>query len=258
MECEICNEECDTNSRKPRNLVCGHSFCSSCCKELIQSGAIKCPRCRKVTSTSHVEKLAVNFPVLDMISSRAVNNAAPSPTKYSSPKETSPHGGKCLEAGAEIAMHCAHCELWLCKDCSRIDHKHPECVLMPYQDTLKEMRQTTAAEIKYAENSLEEFSHESKLYDIKLKSCASLIEMALDCIKKEQTHLAGLRDRSQKMERDLRDLRSENPSSDLEEALGFLKGMETATNIMQKWTSDAFAILMGDQVFSLSKVCILM
>ncbi|XP_045112910.1 uncharacterized protein LOC123505538 [Portunus trituberculatus] len=254
MECEICKEEYDANIRKPRNLLCGHSFCSSCCKLLINHRSISCPKCRKETPANDVETLAVNFPVLNMIASPAVNNAAPSPSKYSSPKDMSPHGGKCLEAQVEIAMHCAHCNLWLCKDCSRIDHRHPECLLMPYQDTLREMKQANAAKVKSIENSLEEFSRESKLYDTKLKSCASLIEMALDCIKKEQTHLAGLRDHSQKMERDLRDLRSENFSPVLEEALSFLKGMEMANSVMQNWTTNAFAILKGDQVFSLSKI----
>lgn len=253
MECDICRVKYDTNSHKPRNLFCGHSFCSCCCKKMIQNMIIRCPNCRKTTSASDVEQLGVNFLVLHMIERSAINNAAASPTKHSSSK-MSPHGGRCLEARAEIAMHCAHCDLWLCKDCSRIDHKHPECLLMPYQDTLREMKQAIGAKVKSTENSLEEFSCKAKLYDTKLKSCASLMEMTLDCLKKEQTHLAGLRDHSQKMEQDLRDLRSENPSSDLEEALDFLKGMETATSVMWKWTTDASAILKGDQVFSLSKI----
>lgn len=253
MDCAICNVEYDTNSRKPRNLACGHSFCSTCCKELIASRAIRCPNCRQPTMTSDVESLPVNFPVLNIIAT-ATNNVAASPTKYSSSKETSPHGGRCLDARAEIAMHCAHCDLWLCKDCSRIDHRHPECLLMPYQDTLMEMKQASVAKVKSTENSLEAFSRESNLYDTKLKSCTALMEMTLDCIKKEQTHLAGLRDSSQKMEQNLCDLTQDNPPSDLEEALVFLQGMATATSVMQKWTADASTIMKGDQIFSLSKI----
>lgn len=120
-----------------------------------------------------------------------------------------------------------------------------------------EMKQASVAKVKSTENSLEAFSRESNLYDTKLKSCAALMEMTLDCIKKEQTHLAGLRDSSQKMEQNLCDLTQDNPPSDLEEALVFLQGMDKATSVMQKWTADASTIMKGDQIFSLSKVCII-
>ena len=264
MECEICSEKYDTEDRKPRNLPCGHSFCTVCCKQLYQVKEITCPRCRQKVFNKYAEELPVNYPMLDMISSvveggdaaAASNNKKLSSQKKEESQESSPHAGRCLEARAEIYKHCAYCNLWLCKQCSRIDHKRPECLLTPFRDTLKEMQQSSMTKLKSTEYSMKEFSREANLYDNKLKTFTTLMEMGLDCIKREQDRLSGIRDHSQKMEQEIRCLNEKRPFTDLEEGLVFIDGVEEATNMMQKWTADASVFLKGEQVFKLSKVCI--
>lgn len=261
MECEICHERFDTGSRKPRNLRCGHGFCTACCKAMVQHRVIICPMCRwKTNSGMSAEDLPVNYPVLDMVKGQGSNDAAASQNRESFPKkkeETSPHGGRCLEAQAEVAMHCANCGMWLCKDCSRIDHSRPECLLTPFRETLAEMSQAGMAKAKSTENTLKEFSHEAKAYGDKLRSFATLLEIALDCVKREQGHLAGIMSRSHEIDQHIRDLSAKSLPADLEVALAFLDGLEKDTSAAQQWAADASAMLKGEQVFRLSKVCII-
>lgn len=168
----------------------------------------------------------------------------------------SPHGGKCLEAQAEVAMHCAHCDLWLCKDCSRIDHKHSECVLMPYQDTLKEKSQTGKAKIKATEQILEDFYDQVNAFGGQLSSCAIIMGITLDCIKKVQNQLPGILIHCGKLKDNLSDIAVKPVPTFLEDALCYLDNLEMATQATKQWTDNGSnSLLKVDQVFKLSKVC---
>jgi len=46
MECRICFEKFDKQSRKPISISCGHSFCLNCVDSLKQTN-YKCPTCRR-------------------------------------------------------------------------------------------------------------------------------------------------------------------------------------------------------------------
>lgn len=256
MECDICHESFDSGSRKPRNLICGHGFCTVCCKELIQQQAIICPKCRQTTKLwKSPEDLPVNYPVLNMVTNQDGDGAAATQNIGSLKKreETSPHGGKCLDADVEVSKHCAHCQMFLCQDCSRIDHSRPECLLTSARETLVEMNQGGMTKAMSTQNTLKEFSHEAMAYDGKLRSFATLLEIALDCVKREQGHLSGLLDHSQRMGQQLRDIGAQNLPANIEEALIFLDMMENATTAAQQWAANACAFLKGEQVFKLSK-----
>lgn len=46
MDCRVCCSGFDNRSHLPRNLQCGHSFCTSCLATLICGKKISCPECR--------------------------------------------------------------------------------------------------------------------------------------------------------------------------------------------------------------------
>ncbi|KAL4231188.1 ADP-D-ribose binding [Mactra antiquata] len=47
LECPLCQEQYNENSRTPRALPCSHPHCSECLKKLLISNSIKCTICRK-------------------------------------------------------------------------------------------------------------------------------------------------------------------------------------------------------------------
>lgn len=271
MECEVCQEKFDRQSHKPRNLVCGHAFCSDCCKQLLNQQSIPCPKCRTITPVKSVGALSVNYPIMDILEGMDVDTTETASMKKDKgdkgsswvsgifsgrqkKEEISPHRGKCLEAQAEVAMHCAHCNLWLCKDCSRIDHRRPECVLVPYQDTLKEMGQIEKAKMKVTQEALEDFYCEANEYGCQLTSCATILEIALDCIKKEQSHLPNVLIHARKLQQGLSDSAVKRIPDDLEDALYYLETLQTVTQAAEQWAANAStSVLKVDQVFRLSK-----
>lgn len=78
-ECSICSERYDTEDDElmPRNLACGHSFCSRCIGKLTSSGrvveggvSISCPRkCSVPTLIQNrdIHSLPKNFAILDIV-----------------------------------------------------------------------------------------------------------------------------------------------------------------------------------------------
>eukprot|EP00736_Rhodelphis_marinus_P006818 Rmarinus@m.4762 len=76
LQCPICNEIYDLESRRPRGFPCCHTFCSRCIARLLDkakmSGVesthrISCPICRNVVEVSAVTDLNVNYSVEDII-----------------------------------------------------------------------------------------------------------------------------------------------------------------------------------------------
>ena len=71
-ECSICYEHYDDQSKCPRLLSCGHSFCSRCLERLLRGNTIDCPKCRNpVVVPSGVDGLLKNFALLDIVNETA-------------------------------------------------------------------------------------------------------------------------------------------------------------------------------------------
>ncbi|XP_063887781.1 uncharacterized protein LOC135115202 isoform X3 [Scylla paramamosain] len=58
-ECPVCISAFDDVMQRPRNLPCGHTFCTSCINGLKELGHVTCPNCRLV----HVVPDAGQFPI---------------------------------------------------------------------------------------------------------------------------------------------------------------------------------------------------
>ncbi|XP_045587033.1 E3 ubiquitin-protein ligase TRIM65 [Procambarus clarkii] len=59
LECKVCFTEYDDDLRRPRNLPCGHTFCTSCIADTIANGRLACPNCRK----EHYAHCSTEFPI---------------------------------------------------------------------------------------------------------------------------------------------------------------------------------------------------
>ena len=74
-ECSICFEHYNDQSKCPRLLSCGHSFCSSCLERLLHGNTIDCPTCRNPGAVpTGVEGLLKNFALLDIVNDTPKEN----------------------------------------------------------------------------------------------------------------------------------------------------------------------------------------
>lgn len=66
--CEICLQMyTQTGNRTPRLLICGHTLCIACCRQIAQGNELSCPYDRIITSLpeNNAEKLSKNLLVLN-------------------------------------------------------------------------------------------------------------------------------------------------------------------------------------------------
>lgn len=65
MDCTVCCNPFDDKDYRPRNLECGHTFCTSCLKGIHCRSELECPECRhEQNDVSEVSELPVAFGVL--------------------------------------------------------------------------------------------------------------------------------------------------------------------------------------------------
>lgn len=62
ISCSICLEK----FKHPRNLDCGHSFCTTCLHMININNEIVCPLCRKIT-TFNSEKILIDLPLNNIL-----------------------------------------------------------------------------------------------------------------------------------------------------------------------------------------------
>ena len=60
LQCRICWEQYNSDKSIPRMLPCGHTFCHSCLKKLINRDR-SCPTCRKQIQSSNITSLPINY-----------------------------------------------------------------------------------------------------------------------------------------------------------------------------------------------------
>ncbi|XP_069191095.1 uncharacterized protein [Procambarus clarkii] len=58
-ECSVCFNNYDDTLLRPRNLPCGHSFCTQCIDNAIKNDQLTCPSCR----AQHAATAATQFPI---------------------------------------------------------------------------------------------------------------------------------------------------------------------------------------------------
>ena len=106
-ECSICYEHYNEQSKCPRLLSCGHSFCSRCLERLLRGSTIDCPKCRNpVAVPSGVHGLSKNFALLDI-----VNETAPKRNTGT----TGLHDCEACDENHPANFRCLDCKENMCK-----------------------------------------------------------------------------------------------------------------------------------------------
>ena len=109
--CGVCLEH--MGDRNPRFLVCHHSYCESCLKQLLRNGRITCPNCRQITEIrNNVTELAMNFWLLQILDHDQVEKPAPKVQHICQ---------FCNKYEAE--SKCETCNQILCKQCTEKHNK---------------------------------------------------------------------------------------------------------------------------------------
>nr|XP_045595302.1 tripartite motif-containing protein 5-like [Procambarus clarkii] len=62
-ECSVCFIDYDGNQLRPRNLPCGHTFCSQCIDNGIKNGQLTCPSCHAQHAATAATQLPISYAV---------------------------------------------------------------------------------------------------------------------------------------------------------------------------------------------------
>lgn len=85
-ECPVCISSFDDVLQRPRNLPCGHTFCTSCINGLKQLGHVTCPNCRVVHTVPEVGQFPISYITEDFI--RRLRGTAPASFSENAKKDT--------------------------------------------------------------------------------------------------------------------------------------------------------------------------
>ena len=98
LECSICLEVYNPPNKLPKTLSCGHTFCSQCLTNILQSSKVQCSKCRQVTTVAqdNVTDLPTNFAIIEMLESTCE---------------------KCR--AQQWVYRCDHCHQRLCEACKK-------------------------------------------------------------------------------------------------------------------------------------------
>jgi hypothetical protein len=124
LKCQICFEDFDCKSRKPRIFTnCGHSLCDACLGKLasnqLNKKSMKCPTCRKETNYGSTTEFGTNFALMKAIESISkLQNSLNETTEANSKLKK-----KLKESGETTCPVHKRCENQLCID--------PDCKLKP-------------------------------------------------------------------------------------------------------------------------------
>ncbi|KAK8746222.1 hypothetical protein OTU49_017308 [Cherax quadricarinatus] len=66
-ECTVCFDTYNDALRRPRNLPCGHTFCSQCINSAIKKSLITCPSCRAEHNATSATKFPISYCVEALI-----------------------------------------------------------------------------------------------------------------------------------------------------------------------------------------------
>ena len=114
MECPSCYEYFDADSRVPRNLQCGHTFCEVCLVKIEQQRLTFCPLCKTgLQKPFKAKKLPKNYLALEYASKH---------------HEMTKNSNFCPIHPKELMRHfCITCVSLICMECI-VDHSGHEFV----------------------------------------------------------------------------------------------------------------------------------
>ncbi|CAL4067642.1 unnamed protein product, partial [Meganyctiphanes norvegica] len=139
-DCSICENAFDEADHRPRNLPCGHGFCTQCLKEYIQKGNLACPVCSKEHGSNSATDLPVNF-LLEEFLHKAANSTSSNLVEG--------QGALCPKhIGVPIYFFCKSHKVKVCHSCAVIDHPITFCHLVSLEEEIKRKKQRRIASVQ--------------------------------------------------------------------------------------------------------------
>ena len=138
FSCNICYKPYDCEVRTPRVLICGHTYCQSCLRQILNvSSNCTCPNCRKSIVATSVVDITINHFLLSLVAKKENQSSTEESTvtedfdslslknDYSSvrKKDQVPFVGQCEEHNCPINFKCLECCQYICGTCAFMLHK---------------------------------------------------------------------------------------------------------------------------------------
>ncbi|CAL4118837.1 unnamed protein product, partial [Meganyctiphanes norvegica] len=122
--CKICFNAFNMTDRRPRNLDCGHSYCTLCCTELVMQQQGQCPNnCRKQSdkTVNDANAIPIAIQVEEII--QAFNEHEHSDEEKAATEFCEEHGVKCL-------FFCESHDKFICHVCFIVEHNKGNCKIV--------------------------------------------------------------------------------------------------------------------------------
>nr|XP_045606654.1 tripartite motif-containing protein 59-like [Procambarus clarkii] len=147
VKCTKCGHQFG-DDRTPRNLLCGHTVCTSCVDLVIESDK-KCPECDAIITASSSGDLPVGYTLLRMacLINRNQDKQHKEDASLEADCNHQTDAGMCMAHCARLFFRCQTCDVWVCRDCLAVDHPEPPrglCRIVPFSIALKEVKEAYA------------------------------------------------------------------------------------------------------------------
>ncbi|KAK7075058.1 hypothetical protein SK128_006951 [Halocaridina rubra] len=144
--CCVCSKKYGYKN-PPRNLRCGHSFCTRCL-DLLIPGSHACPECRCRFTENEAADLPINYPLLYISQLLASENceekdeSAPK-LSISYPVAESPlDAGMCPSHNTRMFFMCLPCNKWICSICVKNSHSDllfKKCFILSVEEAMQKI-----------------------------------------------------------------------------------------------------------------------
>lgn len=281
LDCDICFQGFDESDRLPRTLPCGHSFCHTCIIKSLKEGPLLCPSCRKTHAIDNAGEVSVNYTLLKVAGSlRASRETLPTTSRWkpsltkAKPLSQEPklHAGICGEHGSFRLFWCGKCEVWICRDCTVVDHPPPSCPALSARDALERMKEGEKEQMKVSAKLRNDYITHLQDYQDKLSSYDAKVDKQLEAfqeilqgqtvlktmIKKEQDVIKSFLSEGSQSERKMSDFHTVLKKSEtIEDTEGACHAGQRCRKEIENWiqstrekTNDFTALQQCDEQYS--------
>ena len=142
--CDVCYLKFDAETKVPRMLQCGHTFCEECLQRVLLNGHNRtfCPVCQRPILCTRVNEIPVNYALKQLIE-----------TIDSKMKQVERSFNACQKHGFPKQFICTNCESEICGNCVALDHKG--CNTQITANALDEMKTNSTKSILKAKTCSE-------------------------------------------------------------------------------------------------------
>ncbi|CAL4144112.1 unnamed protein product, partial [Meganyctiphanes norvegica] len=197
LECQICFNIFNSETRRPRTLICGHIFCQICLTREIANGKSTCATCRRPHNAQRIEDLPVCILVERLIEkfTKTSNEGAKSCNSEADDDEDDYSEGPCSKHKKSVVyFYCNTHSLNICRECTVIDHQVNTCNIISFEERLGKKKDdnifqanSTATDIDETLSAIDGFVKEKNdiisNQELKIKQLKKTIEEALKAIE---------------------------------------------------------------------------